>query len=168
MLCVCRFYPRKRLELLLGAASRLRGLQFRIVGDGPERERLRAICREKGLDETVHWLGNLSQDELAREYNRCDVFCLPSVQEGFGIVFLEAMAAGKPIVAARAGAVPEVVEQGLLVEPDSEEALAEALQRLYTEPALRATLAAAGHEIVSRYNSQEVARAFLSQVDSLL
>jgi glycosyltransferase involved in cell wall biosynthesis len=168
MLCVCRFYPRKRLELLLGAASRLRGLQFRIVGDGPERERLRAICREKELDETVHWLGNLSQDELAREYNRCDVFCLPSVQEGFGIVFLEAMAAGKPIVAARAGAVPEVVEQGLLVEPESEEALADGIRRLHADADLRASLAAAGTSIVQRYDAPKVAALFLAAVEPLL
>ncbi len=128
---MCRFYPRKRLHLLLGAAERLRaeipGLEFRIVGDGPERAKLQALSQAKRLGEHCHWLGDLSQDELAREYNRCDLFCLPSVQEGFGIVFLEAMAAGKPIVAARAGAVPEVVEQGLLVEPESEEALADGI-----------------------------------------
>ena len=172
VLSVCRFYPRKRLHLLLEAAARLRaeipGLQVRIVGNGPQRARLQALWREQRLEGTVDWLGDLSQEELAREYNRSDVFCLPSVQEGFGIVFLEAMAAGKPIVAARAAAVPEVVEQGQLVEPESAEALAAAILRLYRETSLRVTLGAAGKERVARYDAPDVARLFLSVVRGLL
>jgi glycosyltransferase involved in cell wall biosynthesis len=96
----------------------------------------------------VRWLGNISRDELAAEYNRCHIFCLPSAQEAFGIVFLEAMASGKPIVAARAGAAPEVVKHGILAEPDNEESLAEAIERLYSNPALRTTLAAEGAHFV--------------------
>jgi glycosyltransferase involved in cell wall biosynthesis len=168
VLTVCRFYPRKRLQLLLEAASQLRGLEFRIVGDGPERNRLRAICREKGLDGTVRWLGNISHDDLAREYNHCDLVCLPSVQEGFGIVFLEAMAAAKPILAARAAAVPEVVEQGLLVEPESAQALAEGIRRLQADASLRASLAAAGAAIVERYDAPKVAALFLDALDGTL
>ncbi len=123
VLSVCRFYPRKRLSVLLTAAERLRsripGLEIRIVGGGPEEDRLRAISREKNLEDVVVWRRNISGTELAREYSQCHVFCLPSVQEGFGIVFLEAMANAKPIVATRAAAVPEVVRHGLLVEPDN-------------------------------------------------
>jgi glycosyltransferase involved in cell wall biosynthesis len=113
-------------------------------------------------------LGDLSRDELAREYNRCDLFCLPSVQEGFGIVFLEAMVAGKPIVAALAGAVPEIVEQGLLVEPDSEQALADGIRRLHADTAWRTSLAAAGAGVVERYDAPGVARLFLAAVEALL
>lgn len=74
---------------------------------------------------------------ICQEYDRSDVFCLPSVQEGFGSAFLEAMTAGKPIVAARAAAVPEVIRNGILVEPENPEALAEAVVRLYRDPGLR-------------------------------
>jgi glycosyltransferase involved in cell wall biosynthesis len=155
----------------LSAAARLRGqipgLEFRVAGDGPERGRLRAIWRENHLDDTVQWLGDISQDALAREYNRCDLFSLPSVQEGFGIVFLEAMAAAKPIVAAKAAAVPEVVEQGLLVEPESEAALAGGILSLYRDPQLRARLATAGKLIVERYDAPRVARMFLQAVQCL-
>jgi glycosyltransferase involved in cell wall biosynthesis len=163
VLSVCRFYPRKRLHLLLDAGARLREripeLEIRIVGNGPERaklERMRPSCER--------FLGDLSQDELAAEYNRADVFCLPSVQEGFGIVFLEAMAAGKPIVAARAAAVPEVVRNGILVEPEDSAALAEAIYRLRREPELGRSLAEEGRKDVEQYDAPRVAQRFLDEV----
>jgi len=172
VLAVCRFYPRKRLHLLLGAAESLRdqipGLAVRIVGSGPEYPRLEALRRDKRLEGTVQFLGDLSQADLAREYNRADLFCLPSVQEGFGIVFLEAMAAAKPIVAARAAAVPEVVTQGLLVEPDDQEALTEAIRGMYRDPDLRASLATEGLRVVEQYDAGRVAELFLAEVKKLL
>ncbi|MGO9096431.1 MAG: glycosyltransferase family 4 protein [Bryobacteraceae bacterium] len=170
VLSVCRFYPRKRLELLLEAAQRLRGripeLQVRIVGGGPEAGRLRRLWREKRLEKTVRWLGDVSPEALAREYQCCDVFALPSVQEGFGIVFLEAMAAGKPIVAARAGAAPEVVAQGLLAEPEDAEALTEAIARLHQDRALCDSLAQRGLRVVGQFDAPKVAQAFLAELSA--
>ena len=99
------------------------------VGAGPCGPYLRQLSGELKLDGAVTWLGDISRSQLIAEYNRADIFCLPSVQEGFGIVLLEAMAAGKPIVAARAAAIPEVAPHGLLVEPDSEEALEAGIER---------------------------------------
>jgi len=172
VLTVCRFYPRKRLHLLLAAAVELRrqipGLEFRIVGNGPERGRLLSMWRANRLQGTVKWLGDLSQEALAREYNACDVFCLPSVQEGFGIVFLEAMAAGKPVVAARAAAAPEVLPHGLLVEPDNARAVAEAILRLHRDPDLRSSLAEEGARRVLRYDARPVAETFLAESSRLL
>jgi len=170
VLSVCRFYPRKRLDVLLGAVARLRGriagLEVRIVGRGPEEARLRALARGLELGGVVTWLGDVSQDALAREYNRADVFCLPSVQEGFGIVFLEAMAAGKPIVAARAAAVPEVVPHALLAQPGDEESLARALEELHGDPALRRRIADAGRAAVVQFEASRVAGQFLDVVRS--
>jgi len=172
VLSVGRFYPRKRFELLLKAAARLRSriptLEVRIVGGGPEAERLERICREEKLASVVTRRRDISQAELAQEYQACDVFCLASVQEGFGIVFLEAMAAGKPIVAARAAAVPEVVRHGLLVEPDYVEALAAAIERLHRDPALRQSLADKGREVVRDFDAPMVAAMFLREMESLL
>jgi glycosyltransferase involved in cell wall biosynthesis len=168
VLTVCRFYPRKRLNILLGAAYRLRTripeLEVRIVGDGPERGRLHALCRNLGLERSVHWLGNLSSDDLAKEYNRCHVFCLPSVQESFGIVFLEAMARGKPVVAVRAASIPEVVKHGVLVNPGDEDTLAEGIEQMYRDPALRASLATAGTEWVKQFDAPQIAAAFVREV----
>jgi len=172
VLSVCRFYPRKRLHVLLAAAAQLRGriprLSLRIVGNGPESARLHALRRALRLEETVQFLGDLSRRDLALEYNRADLFCLPSVQEGFGVVFLEAMAAGKPIVAARAAAVPEVVPQGLLVEPDSAESLAAGIESLYRAPETRAELAAGGSARVEQFDAPRVARLFLDEVNRVL
>jgi len=89
---------------------------------------------------------------------------LPSVQEGFGIVFLEAMAAGKPIVAVRAAAVPEVVRSGVLVEPENSEALAEAILHLYRDPDRRKSLAVAGLREVEQFEMHHVAARFIREV----
>jgi glycosyltransferase involved in cell wall biosynthesis len=89
---------------------------------------------------------------------------LPSVQEGFGIVLLEAMAARKPIVAAQAAAIPEVAPHGVLVEPDSAEALAAGIEELYGAPEKRAELARTGAAWVEQFDAPRVARLFLDAV----
>jgi glycosyltransferase involved in cell wall biosynthesis len=168
VLAVCRFYPRKRLDVLLHAAALLRDrvprLEVRIVGHGPDYQWLRQLSSELGIEAYVRWLGNVSVNTLAAEYNGSDLFCLPSEQEGFGIVFLEAMAAGKPIVAARAAAVPEVVRSGILVEPGHPEALAEAILCLYRDPDLRRSLAAVGLRDVEQFEMHRIASSFAKEV----
>jgi len=171
VLSVCRFYRRKRLETLLAAAERIRdkiaNLEVRIVGGGPEQGRLRRIWRDKCLEAVVVWREDISQAELGQEYANCDVFCLPTVQEGFGIVFLEAMAFGKPIVACRAGATPEVVQHGVLTRPDDVEELADAIERLCKNAELRGSLGRAGREAVKRFDAPAVAKEFLLQLQRM-
>jgi len=149
VLTVCRFYPRKDLPTLLRAAREMPAAGFRIVGDGPCARRWRQLARDLGVSDRVTWLGNVSDDVLASEYVNCDLFCLPSRQEAFGIVFVEAMAAGKPVVAARAGAVPELVRdglEGLLIPEQDWQGLAQALERLRENEALRACMGERGLE----------------------
>ncbi|MDQ6707349.1 MAG: glycosyltransferase family 4 protein [Acidobacteriota bacterium] len=169
VLSVCRFYPRKRVDVLLEAASRLResipDLEVRIVGGGPDAAKLRELWRAKGLEACVKWVGDASRSELAREYNRADVFCHPSEQEGFGIVFLEAMAAGRPIIAADCSAVPEVVRHGIRVEPGNAGALAEGIERLHRNPELRESLGHLGAQHVEQFDSPRVARLFLAELE---
>jgi glycosyltransferase involved in cell wall biosynthesis len=160
-----RHYRRKRVDTLLHAAallsSRVPDIEVRIVGRGPCTPDLERLWRNLQLEGTVAWLGDVSRAALAAEYSRADVFCLPSVQEGFGIVLLEAMAAGKPIVAARAAAIPEVLPHGRLMEPDSAEALAAAIEELYQSPESRAELSRAGAQWVEQYDAPRVAQLFL-------
>jgi len=168
VLSVGRMYPRKRFGDLLRAAALLReripGVAVRVVGKGPEWRRVRALREALGLGETVTLLGEVSRSRLAVEYASADCFCLPSVQEGFGIVFAEAMAAGLAVVACRAAAVPEVVidrRTGLLVNPGSPEELAMALETLLTNHGLRKDLGAAGRDRVTRFTRDRIAARFV-------
>ena len=160
-----RLYRRKRVDVLLRAAAALRhrisGVEVRIVGHGPCASPLRKLARELKLEGTVSWLGDVPRATLVAEYNRAEVFCLPSVQEGFGIVLLEAMAAAKPIVASLAAAIPEVAPHAALVEPDDPEALAAAIETLYRSPERRVAMAAEGARRVEQFDAPLVARLFL-------
>jgi phosphatidyl-myo-inositol dimannoside synthase len=168
VLAVARMYPRKHLHDLIHAAARLReripGLTVRIVGKGPEYQRLEALARHLGLVRTVEFLGEVSAAGLAVEYVSAQCFCLPSVQEGFGIVFAEALAAGLPVVACRAAAVPEVVEHGstgLLVTPGRPDEIADALEQMLRNPDLRREMAVAGMKRVEAFDLERVARQWL-------
>lgn len=170
ILCVAHLYPRKDVAGLLEAVARIRSAAvLRVVGIGPELERLKSLAGRLRLEDRVEFAGQVSYARLVAEYRRATVFCLPSRQEGFGIVFLEAMAAGLPIVAARAGAVPEVLaggESGVLVPPGDPAALAAALDGLLEDPSRRATLAQAGLARVQRFNARAVAAEFLDAIGS--
>jgi len=171
ILCVARMYPRKRVGDLLEAAailrSRIPGARVRIVGKGPEWEDAVRLHARLGLGDTAALLGDVSRERLAEEYVSADIFCLPSVQESFGIVFLEAMAAGLPVVACRAAAIPEVVEDGvtgLLVPPREPAGLAGALEALASDPGRARAMGEAGRRAVPAYVPERVAARFLEAV----
>jgi len=169
ILTVCHLYPRKRVDVLLRAMPRVLeavpAARLRVVGVGPEAERLGALRAALGLEAAVAFLGQVPFTQLAREYRDCALFCLPSQQEGFGIVLLEAMAAGRPIVACRAAAVPEVAPDGeaaRLVPPNDPAALAAALIALLGDRERAAALGRAGAARVERYDAPRVADQFLA------
>jgi glycosyltransferase involved in cell wall biosynthesis len=176
ILCVARQYPRKHVADLLRAMPVVRqhfpNAKALIVGDGPEHGDLQRLAAELHLGDAAQLLGAIPDDNaLARMYRRADIFCLPSVQEGFGIVYLEAMASGLPIVATKAAAIPEVVphgQAGLLIQPGNVAELADSLCDLLGNPDRRNALGQFGQEYVARYDWDAVAEQFLNQVQPFL
>jgi phosphatidyl-myo-inositol dimannoside synthase len=143
--------PGKGADTVIRALPRLLGafpdLHYVIVGDGDARPRLEKLAAETGVAARVLFAGECSRQSLRRYYEIADVFVMPSRQEGFGIVFLEAMAAGKPVVASPHGGAPEVVrdgETGFLVEYGNVSALAMRLSTLLADEDLRRRMGAAG------------------------
>jgi colanic acid/amylovoran biosynthesis glycosyltransferase len=156
VLCVARLVAHKGHAVLLRALARLRddGLPLRatVAGDGPERDSVERLARELGLDSLVEFTGAVSQDDLPGLYAAADIFCLPTLAEAVGVVNMEAMATGLPVVSSGLMGVPELVEDGvtgLLVTPGREGELAAALRRLAEEPALRRRLGEAGRRKVA-------------------
>ncbi len=134
-----------------------------LVGaDGGMAGRVDARARQRGIAGRVRRIGYLADERLlASAYRDARAVVLPSEYEAFGLVLLEALAQGTPVVASRVGGIPEIVEDGrtgLLVPPRSPEALARALERMWDEPALGRRLGAAGRqEVVPRYSWSAVA-----------
>jgi glycosyltransferase involved in cell wall biosynthesis len=175
ILTVAHLYPRKNLGVLLNAYARLRtaGVRFQgwIVGEGPCRREWERSKDRLGLQGCVEFLGRISRRELETRFRQAAVFCLPSRQEGFGIVFLEAMANALPIMAARAAAVPETVadgEVGFLAAPDDPDAFARGLATLLADSELRRHLGTAGRRRVESYRADRVAGLFLETVRTAL
>lgn len=104
-------------------------LRFRIGGEGPMLKSLRRLAARLGIDDCVAWLGILTREEARHEFMHCDAFILTSRHESFGIVFVEAMACGKPVIATRSGGPEWIVEDstGILVEPGDRSAIASAI-----------------------------------------
>jgi glycosyltransferase involved in cell wall biosynthesis len=143
VLFVGRLAEKKGLEYLVRAfpevLSRHPDARLIVVGDGPLRGELEALARELRLEERVQMVGGKPPSELPRFYSACRIFVGPSVvarsgdTEAFGLVFAEAMAAGRPVVATSVGGVADIVihgRTGLLVEPESPAALARAINEL--------------------------------------
>lgn len=135
------------------------GYTLDIVGDGPAREGLARMVERLGVADSVRMPGFMDRHALGRIYCDYDAFVTASTIETQGIVLLEAMAAGLPIAGVRALAIPELVidgRDGLLVEPGDERALAEAMDRLVCDEALRARLGSAGHADVKPHALESV------------
>jgi phosphatidylinositol alpha-1,6-mannosyltransferase len=127
------------------------GLHLVAVGSGDDVPRLRAIAAELRVAESVHFFKGISRDQLAACYAHSEIFALPSTGEGFGIVFIEAMAFGQPVLGAAAGGVTDIVEDGvngILIPPNEPSALPRSLDRLLSDSSLRSALGHRGAETV--------------------
>lgn len=173
ILSVGKMYPRKRTSVLLHAMALLRDkypdVELRVVGDGLEWERLHRLADELKLNNNVTWLGHIADDaRFAREWQQADVFCHPSRQETFGFVYLEAMMTGTPVVCADAGAAPEVLgDAAVFVEPENPEALANGLDHLLQDSALRDDLIQRGRERVPLFTQERMIDGYTRVIDSL-
>ncbi len=152
----------KSVETLIGAVALLQkqglALHLRIVGDGPQRERLEREASAMLLPNTCYFHGfQTSPRVLHQHYMQADVFVLSSISEGLGRVLLEAMARGVPVVATRVGGIPEIVkheQNGLLVPPRDVQAMAEAMERLITDASLRRRLIAGGYRTAEQHTTE--------------
>ncbi len=131
MLSVCILTPRKGIHYLLKSLSQLKQKRqdfvLDIVGDGPNRKEYENLTKNLGLDGIVKFYGR--QPEVASFMRKCDFFVLPSLYENFGVVYMEAMACGKPVIGTSAGGSREIItkEVGKLVPPKNVDVLAEAI-----------------------------------------
>jgi glycosyltransferase involved in cell wall biosynthesis len=159
---VANFKPVKGHVHLVAAARRVREVVpdvcFVLVGEGVEEPNLRAQVDRLGLTDAVIFAG--MRTDAAALTAGFDVFALPSLYEGFGVALLEAMAAGNAIVASRTGGVPEVLaggRHGVLVEPASDDDLAQALVSLLTDPSRRAELAESARSRAESFDARTTA-----------
>ena len=163
-----RLVERKGVHLLLDALAMLRDgppVLLHVVGDGPERARLEARARVLGLGAAVAFHGFVPREELEMRMAGCDAFVLPAVvdakgdTEGLGVVLLEAMGYGKPVVASAAGGIVDIVRDGrngVLVPPGDAAALAGAVRRLMGDAAAARAMGEAGRADVRAGFSWEV------------
>jgi len=155
VLFVGSLIPRKGLHFLVEAAKKVVKQQadtkFVIVGDGPLKNQLLSDLGNANLSGNFAFLSGLNEDTLAAVYSCADVFVLPSIQEGQGIVLLEAQASAKPVVAFNVGGVNEAVlrgETGLLVNRGNSDELADALLKLLSDRPLREKMGVRGRRFV--------------------
>ena len=149
-------------------------LEYRIVGDGTERQALEGLTLELGLKEYVVFLGGLPHHEAMREMAQCEAFILPSWKEAFGVVYLEAMAHGKPIIGTSGEGIAEILDQedvGIAVPPKDVDAIAKGIRELFRQPDRAQKMGARGKELVThkftwQYNAQKTFEVYQEVVNS--
>jgi glycosyltransferase involved in cell wall biosynthesis len=143
-----------------------------LVGDGDDRPRLEHLALDFAVSERAHFLHGLSPVQLFACYANCEVFALPSKGEGFGLVFLEAMASAKPVIGGAHGGIPDIVEDGvtgLLVPHGDPERLALALKTLLTDPAYAREMGARGRaRVLKEYTFEKFQSRFTRILDGVM
>jgi phosphatidyl-myo-inositol dimannoside synthase len=158
LLSVARLIPRKGIDSVIRAVRRLPAdVGYRVVGSGPDQARLRGLAASEGVSDRVCFVGRVDDATLADEYRRCALFVLPARRtlagdlEGYGLVYFEAAAWGRPVVGGRSGGEIDAVvdgQTGVLVDGESVDQLTDCVASLLADPRRLQSLGAAGRERV--------------------
>lgn len=152
LITTSRLVEKNGVDIVLRAMARLlEGVRskthFLVVGGGPLEGSLKREAETLGIADHVHFIGEKSNEELPNLYGAADAFIRPSRSEGLGISFIEAMAAGLPVIGTRVGGIPDVIEDGetgLMAEPENAADVAKKIERLQQDPQFAKSIAEAG------------------------
>ena len=167
VVCISRMMPRKALQYQIKAIPYVlnheKNTEFIFIGDGPELPKLKILAKTLGVFNKVKFLGHVSRGKLVRLLASSELFAMHTLHEAFGIVFLEAMALGKPIVSTNVGAVPEVVTKdvGILVPPKTPDAFGEAIVQLLQNKEMRIEMSDACKKRVKDFSWSNIAKKYL-------
>ena len=181
VLTVGRLATRKGVDMAIRAMARVvrqrPAVHYLIVGDGDIRAAMEQLIVDEGMSDHVTMVGMVSDSDLVRYLRLCDLFLMPNRTmpdgdtEGFGLVFREANACHKPVIGGRAGGVVEAVidgQTGLLVNGNDVQEIADAVERILSDPLLATRFSDAGLQLALDNNTQSVARQFLKTCERLL
>lgn len=160
-----RMFPQKGFDVFLRAhAATVNKPQMTLIGDGPERESLESLARSLGLNGDVRFTGQQDRESVLAEMARAELIVIPSRRESFGLVALEAMALGKPVVASRVGGLPEILEgaDALLVEPDEPNNLAIAIDAALEKVRGDAGFGLRNREWATHFSASRMVDAYVS------
>jgi teichuronic acid biosynthesis glycosyltransferase TuaC len=168
IVAVGNLWPVKGIDVALEALARLsreglRWTSFTVVGDGPARVQLEAMARRLGIEDKVRFAGRLPHDATLRTIAGSDIFCLPSWQESFGVVYLEAMACSLPVIGCRGQGAAEIVRNGvdgILVEPRDADGLARALKGLLDDPDRARRMGESGTKRAAIFSWSDIAEQY--------
>lgn len=163
-----RYKGHERLiESWSGVTSAVPNARLLVVGDGDDRGRLEQLARDRGVDRSIDFLGRVSDRQRDGLYEHAAFFVMPSTDEGFGLVYLEAMRAGKACIAAPGAAQEIVIDQvtGIIVEPASQASLTAALVRLFEDRRLRDEMGKAGAQrLAERFTARHFAARLVEEL----
>lgn len=170
---LCAMKEGKGIETLLQAIAKFspnaEKIKFIIAGDGPNLKQYQSLAKNLGLNEWISWPGALSREEAAAFFRNCDAFVLPSRLETFGVVYAEAIACGKPVIATRCGGPESIVndQNGILIDIDNVDQLADALNRMmisigsYNSDIIR-------NDFIARFSKRSVAKKLLDLYQEII
>ena len=146
-------------------------VKLKIIGSGPQEQQIKNHITELNLDKYVEIIGNISDDELLRLYNSSDLFVLPSIidsqgnTEGLGVVLIEAMACGLPVIGSNIGGIPDIIhegETGLLFTQKNISELSKSIIKIIENPDLRERIANKGYQMVkSNFSWEKIAKEYI-------
>lgn len=165
----------KRVHLTIEAFARLKpshpDITLTLVGQGPEREALKQRCEALGIQNAVTFKGQIPNRQVLEELSDCEIFCMPSVREGFGIVYLEAMANGCVTIGTEGEGIADLIvhgENGFLVPPDNVDAIVEVMDWCLSHPEEAAAIAERGRRDALTLTWEKNAALYLELFESLI
>jgi len=149
-----RLVHKNGIDILIRACAKLQVTSYKlqVFGSGPDEAKLKSLAKELGIADRIEFLGHIEPDELPKYYTEADIFVRPSRSEGLGNSFLEAMAAGVPVIGTPVGGIPDFLidgETGLFCQVDDPSDLAEKMERLIADEQLRQKLIINGGKLVA-------------------